>query len=360
MCVGWSFIYVALCRLLQLVALLCKSERSKELEILLLQHELAILRRQPRRAPVRPVDRAILAAIAGALPRQAWSSLSLSPATVLRWHRQLVRRRWTYPHRRPGRPPLDRRAQALVVQLARENPSWGYRRIVGELRGLGISISATSVRTILIRHGLPPAPQRDELSWRDFLRQHAATTLACDFFTVETAWLKRLYVLFFLSLETRRIEFVACTTNPTGAWTAQQARNLLMTIDDRQRPLRLLIHDRDGKFGGGFDQVFQSDGIAVIRTPVQAPNANAHAERWVGSVRRECLDRLLIFSRRQLEHVLRVYARHYNRHRTHRSLAFRPPEWAETSPTPLRAPPYPQLTRRDLLGGLIHEYEYAA
>jgi Homeodomain-like domain len=182
-------------------------------------------------------------------------------------------RRWTYPHRRPpGRPSLDRRVRALVVQLACENPSWGYRRIVGELRGLGISISATSVRTILIRHGLPPAPQRDELSWRNFLRQHAATTLACDFFTVETAWLKRIYVLFFISLERRRIEFVACTPTPTGAWTAQQALNLLMTIDDRQQPLRLLIHDRDSKFGGAFDHVFQSEGIAVIRTPVQAPN----------------------------------------------------------------------------------------
>jgi putative transposase len=209
-------------------------------------------------------------------------------------------------------------------------------------------------------NGLPPAPQRDELSWRNFLRQQAATTLACDFFTVETAWLKRIYVLFFLSLERRRIEFVACTANPTGAWTAQQARNLLMTLDDRQQPLRLLIHDRDAKFGGGFDHVFESEGIAVIRTPVQAPNANAHAERWVGSVRRECLDRLLIFSRRQLEHVLRVYTRHYNRHRPHRALALRPPEHADGNPTPLRARPDLELNRTDLLGGLIHEYEHAA
>ncbi len=316
---AWSFVYLAFCRLFQLVVLLCRSERSKELEILLLRHELAILRRQPRRAPVRPVDRAILAALARALPRSAWSSLSVSPATLLRWHRQLVRRRWTYPQRTRGRPPLDRRVQALVVRLARENPSWGYRRIVGELQGLGVSVSATSVRTILTRHGLPPAPQRNEHTWRDFLRQHAATTLACDFFTVETAWLKRIYVLFFISLESRRIEFVACTPNPTGAWTAQQARTLLMAIDDRKQPLRLLIHDRDSKFGGGFDHVFHSEGIAVIRTPVQAPNANAHAERWVGSVRRECLDRLLIFTRRQLEQVLRVYTRHYNRHRPHRS-----------------------------------------
>jgi transposase len=207
---------VALCRLLQLVVLLCRSERSKELEILVLRHELAILRRQPRRARFRPVDRAILAAFARGLPRRAWASLSVRPATLLRWHRQLVRRRWTYPHRLPGRPPLDRQVQTLVLRLARENPRWGYRRIVGELQGLGISVSATSVRTILLRHGLPPAPRRDELSWRTFLRQQAATTLACDFFTVETAWLKRIYVLFFISLESRRIEFVACTPNPTG------------------------------------------------------------------------------------------------------------------------------------------------
>jgi putative transposase len=358
--VVWSFVYLALCRLVQLVVLLCRSERSKELEILLLRHELAILRRQPRRAPFRPFDRAILAAFARALPRSAWTGLSVRPATLLRWHRELVRRRWTYLHRPPGRPALDRRVQTLVVRLARENSGWGYRRIVGELRSLGICVSATSVRAILVRHGLPPAPQRDELSWRNFLRQHAATTLACDFFTVETAWLKRIYVLFFISLERRRIEFVACTANPKSAWVAPQARNLLMTLDDRGQPLRFLIHDRDAKFSGGFDHVFQTEGIAVIRTPVQAPNANAHAERWVGSVRRECLDRLLIFSRRQLEHVLLTYADHYNRHRPHRSLALRPPERSSRSATPLRAPPFAQLTRTDLLGGLIHEYEHAA
>jgi putative transposase len=248
--------------------LLCKSERSKELEIVLLRHELAILRRQPRCARLRPVDRAILAALARALPRSAWTSLSVSPTTLLRWHRQLVKRRWTYPHPRPGRPALDRRIQVLVVRLARENPAWGYRRIVGELQSLGISVSATSVRTILVRHGLPPAPQRDELSWRDFLRQHAATTLACGFFTVETAWLKRIYVLFLISLESRRIGFVACTPNPTGAWVAQQGRNLLMTLNDRGQAPGFLIHDRDSKFSGGFDHVFQSEGIAVIRTPV--------------------------------------------------------------------------------------------
>jgi putative transposase len=256
--VVWSFVYLALCRLVQLVVMLCGSERSKELEILVLRHELAILRRQPLRARLRPVDRAILAALARALPRSAWTGLSVRPATLLRWHRQLVRRRWTYPHRRTGRPPLDGRVERLVVRLARENPAWGYRRIVGELQSLGISVSATSVRTILLSHGLPPAPQRDELSWRNFLRQHAATTIACDFFTVVTAWLKRIYVLFFISLERRRIEFITCAPNPTGAWVAQQARNLLMTLDDREQPLRFLIHDRDAKFSSGCDHVFQS------------------------------------------------------------------------------------------------------
>jgi transposase InsO family protein len=281
------------------------------------------------------------------------------PATLLRWHRQLVRRRWTYPHRPPGRPPFDRRVQALVLRLARENPAWGYRRILGELQSLGICVSATSVRTILLRHGLRPAPQRDELSWRDFLRQHAATTLACDFFTVETAWLTRIYVLFFISLGSRRIEFVACTPNPTGAWVAQQERNLLMTLDDREQPLRFLVHDRDSKFSGGCDHVFTSEGVTVIRTPVQAPNANAHAERWVGSVPRVPRPPAHL-QRRHLEHVLRVYARHYNRHRPHRALALRPPEQADANPTPLRAGPDLQLNRTDLLGGLIHEYEHAA
>jgi putative transposase len=208
---------------------------------------------------------------------------------------------------------------------------------------------------------VPPAPQRNELSWRDFLRQHAATTLACDFFTVETAWLKRIYVLFFISLERRRVEFVTCTANPTGVWAAQQARNLLMDFDDREQPFRFLIHDRDTKFSGGFDHVFRSEGITVIRTPIQAPNANAHAERWVGSVRRECLDRLLIFGHGQLEHVLRVYTRHYNRHRPHRALALYPPGRVDGIPLALvRAPPDQQPIRRDLLGGLIHEYEHAA
>ena len=214
---------------------------------------------------------------------------------------------------------------ALILRLARENPRWGYQRIVGELKGLGVSVSPTTVRTVLVEAGVPPAPDRSGMSWRAFLRQQAATTLACDFLTVETAFLQRVYVLFFISLATRRIEYVACSSNPDGDWTAQQARNLMMQLGDDQ-PFRLLIHDRDSKFGGGFDEIFRSEGVRVIRTPVRAPNANAYAERWVRTVRADCLDHLLIFGRRHLERVLRVYVRHYNGHRPHRALGLTPPD----------------------------------
>jgi putative transposase len=352
----WSLAYLLLARLFALVVLVTRSDRSKELEIFVLRHELSILRRQLRRPSLRQSDRVLLAALSRVLPRRSWTIFPVSPRTLLRWHRQLVARRWTYAHRRQGRPPLDRELQDLVLRLARENPSWGYRRIVGELRRLGVTIS---VRSILLRNRLPPAPERERTSWRSFLRQQAATMLACDFLTLETVWLTRIYVLFFISLERRRIEYVACTSNPDGRWVAQQARNLLMTLGDRQQPFRFLLHDRDSKFGGGFDAVFQSEGIRIIRTPIRAPNANAYAERWVHTLRSECLDRILIFSRRHLEHVLRVYSRHYNRHRPHRSLALLPPEEKKTASPPTAAQPR-RVQRHDVLGGLIHEYELAA
>ena len=187
-----SLAYLVVRRLFELIVICCRSSRSKELEILVLRHELSILHRQPRRPQLRETDRVFLAALSRALPRRAWSAFSVSPRTLLRWHQRLVAPRWTYPHRRPGRPPVAREVEALVIRLARENTAWGYRPIVGELRGLGFSVSASSVRAILIRDRLPPARERDELSWRLFLRQHAATMLACDFLTVETVWLTRI------------------------------------------------------------------------------------------------------------------------------------------------------------------------
>jgi putative transposase len=357
-----SALYVVVSRLLELVVLFARSDRAKELEILVLRHELSVLRRQVSRPRFEEHDRLLLAALSRVLPRRSWGVFLVRPETLLRWHRQMVARRWTYPHRCPGRPPIGREVRELVLRLARENPSWGYLRIVGELRKLGVAVSATSVRNILAGGGLPPAPRRDSQSWRSFLRAHGETILACDFFTIDTVWLQRLYVLVFLSMGRRRIEYFACTSNPNTDWMLQQARNLLMELDGRDRRVRFLIHDRDTKFPHAFDALLASEKIKVIRTPVQAPNANAHMERWVGTVRRECLDRLLILGRRQLEHVLGVYVRHYNRNRPHRALDLEPPESTCTR-LPIRTDSKRQplqVARRDLLGGLIHEYELAA
>jgi putative transposase len=350
----WSFVYLVVRNLFALVWLLGRSRRSKELEILVLRHELAILRRQSSRPKLTRADRALLASLSRSLPRPDWTAFSFKPETLLRWHQQLIARRWTYSHRRPGRPGLERSLRELILRLARENPHWGYQRIVGELKGLGVSVSATSVRKVLLEAGLQPAPQRTRSTWRAFLRAQAASMLACDFFTVETIFLQRIYVLFFISLATRRIEYLACSSNPDGRWVTQQARNLAMQFGDEQ-PFRFLIHDRDTKFSRAFDEVFRAEGIKVIRTPVQAPNANAFAERWVRTVRADCLDRVFIVGRRHLEHVLRGYRRHYNEHRPHRALHLLPPNGRD--PTPRSAST--ELRRRDLLGGLIHEYEAA-
>ena len=320
-----SFVYLLACRVFALVLLLARGERSKELELLVLRHELSILRRQVRRPQLTESDRLVLAALSRVMPRRSWRAFLVTPETLLRWHRRVVACRWTHPHRRPGRPPVDVEVRQLILRLARENGHWGYVRIVGELRKLGIGVSVTLVRNVLARAGIPPATERAASSWRSFLRQHGNAILACDFFTVDTVWLRRLYVLFFVSIGTRRVEHVACTRNPDTAWMTQQARNLLMDLDDRRGRPRFLIHDRDGKFSRAFDSIFRSGDIEIVRTPIQAPNANAFAERWVGSARTECLDRLLIFGRRQLEHVLRVYMHHFNQQRPHRALDLRAP-----------------------------------
>jgi hypothetical protein len=346
--------------MLELIVLVGRSDRANELGILVLRHELSVLRRQVNRPRFQLHDRLLLAACSRMLPRRSWNAFSARPETLLSWHRRLVARRWTHPRRRPGRPPISRDVRELILRLARENSSWGYLRIAGELRKLGMKVSATSVRNILTNAGVPPARQRDSQSWRSFLRAHAESILACDFFTVDTVWVRRLYVLVFISIGSRRIEYLACTSKPNTAWMLQQARNLLMQLDDSDRQVRFLIHDRDANFPCAFDALLASADIKVIRTPVQAPNANAHMERWVGTVRRECLDRLLILGRRQLEHVLRVYVQHYNGGRPHRALDLTPPDPRARAPIEADSPDALQVNRRDLIGGLIHEYELAA
>src|SRR5439155_11698168 len=223
-CLVWSFAYLVVLNLSALVWLLGRLRRSKELEILVLRHELAILRRQASRPKLTRADRTLLASLSRSLPQTAWATFSFKRETLLRWHRELIARRWTYSHRRSGRPPLERSLRELILRLARENTHWGYKRIVGGLKGLGIAVSATSVRKVLLEARIQPAPQRTHSSWRAFLRAQEASILACDFLTVETIFLQRIYVLFFISLATRPIEYIARRSNPDRRWLTQQAR----------------------------------------------------------------------------------------------------------------------------------------
>jgi putative transposase len=281
----------------------------------------------------------------------------VTPETLLRWHRDLIRRHWTKPRGPAGRPSIPPQLRQLILRIAAENPTWGYRRIQGELARLGYKLAPSTVWLLLKRAGIDPAPRRAGLSWRQFLSAQAEGILACDFFHVDTVLLRRLYVLFVIEVATRRVHILGVTTNPTGAWVTQQARNLLMDLADRIRQCKFLIRDRDAKFTDAFDAVFASERIRTLRTPVRAPRANAYAERWVGTVRRELLDRTLIVGRRHLETVLSEYVAHYNQHRPHRSLDQGPPLGVIPPPAPAADLP---IVRLDRVGGLIHEYAQVA
>ena len=330
--------YVVLQRVLQLISLLCRSTEFKELEIVVLRHEVAVLRRQVHRPAFRPADRwlpgggqptAAARQVVG-VSGHADDAAALAPSN--------------------GREALDVRAtagssadrpvrRALIVRLARENPRWGYQRIVGELKGLGIVVSATTVRKILREEQLGPAGKRKGPSWREFLRAQARSIVAVDFFTVDTVWLQRLYVLFFIEVASRRVHLAGCTAHPDAEWVTQQARQVAWTVAERVEPVRFLIRDRDRKFTGSFDGVFEAENIRIVRTPIQVPEANGIAERFVRTARSECLDWLLILNARHLERTLTVFIDHYNGWRPHRSLDLVPPNgrpsaatWTETQP----------------------------
>jgi len=348
--------------LLELIWLGQRAEHDKDIEILLLRQQLRILQRKQQHPPrISRWEKLTLLVLARKLTvmtnsgraRLSQITFLFKPETLLKWHRELVRRKWTYKKGAPrGRPPITPELEALMLRFAKENPTWGYGKLEGELRKLGYDMGRSTIRDVLKRQHVPPAPERAKQgsSWRTFLNHYTAQMLACDFFTVETAWLKTLYVLFFIDVGSRRVHFAGCTTSPTAAWVVQQARQLSWQIQDGMVPVRFLIHDRDTKFAAAFDRVFRSEQVTIIQTPVRAPNANAFAERWIRSVRTECLDKLLILGERHLHYVLTAYVAYYNHARPHQGIEQR-------CPVPLTnvvgAGP---IERRDVLGGVLHDY----
>jgi putative transposase len=353
--VALSFLSRLIHRVVGVVRIHRMDAAAKDAEILVLRQQLAVLRRQVARPQFRWGDRALVAALAGWVPRDRWAVFLVTPERVLRWRRDLVRRRWTYPHRRPGRLPLPAQSVELILRLARENPRWGYLRIVGELKKLGVMVSKeSSVANVLRRHHISPAPPRVGPTWTEFLRIQAKGIVATDFFTVDTVLLRRYYVLFVVESERRVVDLLGVTANPNDHWVTQVARNFVVDLEESGRRVQFPIRDRDAKFTTSFDQLFASIGAEIILTPVRAPKANAFAERWVRTVRQDCLKHLLVFTRRHLETVLTEDISHYNRARPHRSLGLTPPHPAAATSDAGK------LRRRDLLGGLIHEYDFAA
>ncbi|MDF3294436.1 integrase core domain-containing protein [Streptomyces silvisoli] len=357
--------YLALTSVFALIRILPMGERDKDAEILALRHQLAVLQRQIDKPKLTWPDRALLAALLHRLPRVQLRRLQLivSPDTLLRWHRDLLRRRHAKASRpkRPGRPRTVRSVRALVLRLADENPNWGYRRIHGELDTLGIKVAAATVWNILKEHGIDPAPERNHTTWAAFLRSQAQAILAADFFETKTLTGATLYVLAVIEHSTRRVRILGATAHPTAAWVTQLARNAVMDLQDTGARVKFLIRDRDVRYPTAFDAILQAEGIEVVQTGVRMPRMNAIMERWVRSCRTELLDRTLIWNQAHLLHALREYEQFYNQHRPHRTLEGAAP--LRPRPEPITEPhrlTHLDVHRRDRLGGILHEYQHTA
>jgi transposase len=357
----FSVLYLLARCLLGSLIVLTRHQVSKDAEFLVLRHENTVLRRQIGRVRYQPGDRLWLAALSRLVPRHRWGEVFMvSPATLLAWHRRLVTRKWDYTsRRRPGRPSTAAAIRKLVIRIATENPTWGHRRVQGELVRLGHPIAASTVWQILHDAGTAPAPRRTGPTWNQFLTAQARGILAADFVHVDTVLLRRIYALIVIEHGIRHVHLAGITANPDGGWTTQAARNFLMDLGQLTASVKFLIRDRAGQFTGSFDAVFQAEGIRILASPPQVPRANAICERMIGTLRRELFDRLLIVNEDHLRQVLTEYLLHYNSARPHRALGQLAPAQAGTRPPEINLAEH-RIRRRQVLGGLTHEYQIAA
>ena len=356
------FVFLLITRVAAWLRLSRREEAWKTAEILILRHQLAVLqRRQLPRPKLNWADRALLAALLCVIPKARRHGLRLlvTPDTIMRWHRDIIRRRWVARSKRAktGRPATRRNIRALVRRLARENPEWGYRRIHGELAGLGVKVAASTVWEILKASGIDPARRRTGPTWSQFLRSQAEAILACDFFTADLLDGTQAHVLAVIEHATRRIRILGATLHPTGEWTTQQARNLLMDLGEQADRVKFMIHDRGSHFTAAFDAVLADAGIRIVVCNVRTPRMNAITERWIGGCRRELLDRTLICNQAHLRRILSQYETHHNQHRPHRSLHAAAP--LKPLPEQVDLEQY-RVRRHAHVGGLINGYRLVA
>src|ERR1022692_498739 len=353
------FLFLLTTRLAAWLRLSRREEAWTTAEILILRHQLAVLQRhQARRPKFNWADRALLAALLSVIPKARRHGLRLlvTPDTILRWHRDILRRRQAARSMRgrSGRPATRRNIKALVLRLARENPEWGYRRIHGELAVLGVKVAASTAWEILRNAGIDPAPRRSGPAWSQFLRSQAEAILACDFFTAELLDGTQAYVLAMIEHATRRIRILGVTLHPTGEWTTQQARNLLMDLGERTHRVKFMIRDRGSNFTAAFGAVLADAGIRTVLCNVRTPRMNAITERWIGGCRRELLDRALVWNQAHLRRILREYEIHHNQHRSLHGAAPLKPLHEPVDLGQCR------VRRQARVSGLINEYRLVA